>query len=692
MPVTGRLTRAPLGFCPTGDLPMNALLADWDTPFGLPPFAAITDADFAPAFDAALAQARTNISAIADGPGTDFAQVIEGLELAEDLLDRVAGVFYNLVGADSTAAREALQRDLAPKMSAFSSEVTNNHALWAKIDALWQTREGLDLTPEQLRVLTLYHQMFVRSGARLQGRDATRLTAVKSRLAVLGTAFSQNLLADERAWFMELAEAGLTALPRFVQDAARAAGAERGVAAAVTLNRSLIVPFLQFSPDRTLRQRAYEAWVARGANGGPTDNRAIAAETLALRAERAGLLGYPDFAHFKLEPEMAKTPAAVRDLLMQVWEPAKRKANTDAGILQAMLLADGLSAPLEPWDWRYYSEKRRRAEHDLDEAALKPYLSLDAMLGAQFDCANRLFGLEFRELDGPFYHPDVRGWEVTRGGAHVAVFLGDYFARGSKRSGAWCSAMRSQRKLGGDQRPIVVNVCNFAKGAPSLLSYDDARTLFHEFGHALHQMLSAVTYGFISGTSVARDFVELPSQLYEHWLEVPEVLQKHARNYQTGEPMPADMLERLLAASTYDQGFATVEFVASAMVDLEFHTGNPPADPMQKQAEILEDLGMPRAIRMRHATPQFAHVFSGDGYSSGYYSYMWSEVMDADAFAAFEETGDAFDPATAARLEKFILSAGGSQDPEVLYLHFRGRMPGVEALLKGRGLLEAQAG
>ena len=427
---------------------------------------------------------------------------------------------------------------------------------------------------------------------------------------------------------------------------------------------------------------------ARGANGGATDNRAVAAEILALRAERAALLGYADFAQFKLEPEMAKTPDAVRGFLMRVWEPAKRKALADAAVLEAMLLADGLAGPLEAWDWRYYSEKRRRAEHDLDEAALKPYLSLTAMLGAQFDCANRLFGLEFRELEGPFYHPDVRGWEVTRGGAHVAVFLGDYFARGSKRSGAWCSAMRSQRKLGGEQRPVVVNVCNFAKGEPTLLSYDDARTLFHEFGHALHQMLSDVRYGFISGTSVARDFVELPSQLYEHWLEVPAVLQEHARHCQTGEPMPGDMLARLLAAGTYDQGFATVEFVSSAMVDLEFHSGAAPADPMQRQAEVLETLGMPRAIRMRHGTPHFAHVFSGDGYSAGYYSYMWSEVMDADAFAAFEEAGDPFDPEVAARLERFILSAGGSEEAEALYLKFRGRMPEVEALLRGRGLLE----
>ncbi len=669
---------------------MSIFSQEWATPFGLPPFSEIRDEDFGPAFDAALSEARANITAIAgDEAAPSFANTIAAMELAEAALDRVAGVFYNLAGADANETREALMRDLAPKMSAFSSEVTNNKALFARVESLWLARADLGLSAEELRVLELYYQMFQRSGAQLEGEAAARLTAVKARLAVLGTQFSQNLLADERAWFMELTEADLEGLPDFVVQTARAAGEEKGAGGpVVTLNRSLIVPFLQFSPRRALRQAAYEAWVARGANGNDYDNRSIAAETLALREERAKLLGYADFAAYKLEPEMAKTPQAVRDLLMRVWAPARRKAEADAAVLEAMLRADGIEGPLEAWDWRYYSEKRRKAEHDLDEAQLKPYLSLDAMLGAMFDCASRLFGLEFREIEGPFYHKDVRGWDVTRRGQHVAVFLGDYFARGSKRSGAWCSAMRSQSKLGGDVRPIVVNVCNFAKGDPTLLSYDDARTLFHEFGHALHQMLSDVTFGFISGTSVARDFVELPSQLYEHWLEVPEVLEKHARHVLTGAPMPADLLKRLLDAGTYDQGFSTVEFVASAMVDLEFHTGHAPADPMQKQAEVLEALGMPRAIRMRHATPHFAHVFSGDGYSSGYYSYMWSEVMDADAFAAFEEAGDAFDPETAAKLEKFILSAGGSQPPEQLYTQFRGRMPGVEPLLKGRGLLE----
>lgn len=666
----------------------NPLLADWDGPFALPPFTAIRDEDFAPAFDAALAEGRAAVAAITGNPeGPDFANTIEALELADEVLDRVAGVFFNLSGSDSNPAREALSRELAPKLSAYASEITANRALFARIDDLWARRDSLGLTDEQARVLMLYRRMFIRAGAQLDDAASDRMAALKGRLATLGTQFTQNLLADERDWFMPLDD--LSGLPEFLIASAASAASERGKDGhVITLSRSLIVPFLQYSPRRDLRQRAYEAWVARGARGGDTDNRAIAAETLALRAERAALLGYASFADYKLETEMARTPQAVRDLLLRVWEPARRKAEADAQAMEALLLADGHAAPLQPWDWRYYSEKRRRALHDFDEAALKPYLSLDAMIAAAFDVANRLFGLEFRALDTPLYHPDARAWEVTRDGRHMAVFIGDDFARASKRSGAWCSTMRSQRKLGGEVRPVVVNVCNFAKGDPALLSWDDARTLFHEFGHALHQMLSDVTYGFISGTSVARDFVELPSQLYEHWLEVPEVIEHHARHWQTGEAMPAVLRDKLKAASTWDQGFATVEFIASAMVDLAFHEGPPPADPMQKQAEVLGGIGMPPAIRMRHATPNFAHVFSGDGYSSGYYSYMWSEVMDADAFAAFTETGDPFDPETAAKLERHILSAGGSDEGEALYTAFRGRMPGVEALLEGRGLIE----
>jgi peptidyl-dipeptidase Dcp len=672
----------------------NPLLAQWTGPFGLPPFADIRDEDFAAAFDAGLTEARRTIAAIADGSDAPtFANTIEALELAEETLDRVSGVFYNLAGADSTPAREALQRDLAPKMAAFSSEVTMNAALFARIDALWQGRDTLGLTAEQARVLELYRRMFVRAGAALDDAGRKRMAEVKERLAVLSTQFSQNLLADERDWSLPLSTADLAGLPDFVVAAARAAAEERGQEGhLLTLSRSLIVPFLQFSPRRDLREVAYKAWVARGANGGETDNRAVAAEILRLREERAKLLGYDGFAAYKLETEMAKTPGAVRDLLMRVWTPARAKAEADAAVLAGMMHEDGINGDLEPWDWRYYSDKRRLAEHDLDEAELKPYFGLDAMIEAVFDTASRLFALEFTPLDTPLYHPDARAWEVTRNGRHLAVFIGDYFARGSKRSGAWCSSFRGQRKLGGDQRPVVVNVCNFAKpakGEPALLSWDDARTLFHEFGHALHGMLSDVTYGFIAGTSVARDFVELPSQLYEHWLEVPEVLDRHARHVRTGMPMPAALRDRLLAASTYDQGFGTVEYIASALVDLAFHEGTAPADPMAVQAEVLGALGMPAAIGMRHATPHFAHVFSGDGYSAGYYSYMWSEVMDADAFDAFREAGDAFDPETARRLETSILAAGGSQEADALYRAFRGRMPGVEPMLRGRGLIDA---
>ena len=625
-----------------------------------------------------------------EGAVPSFANTIEALESADHFMDRVAGVFMNLVGSNSNEDLEALQRDLAPKWAAFNSETMMNEKLFARIDTLFTSRKDLDLTDEQLRVLELYHRMFVRAGANLQGKDRARLAAIMQRLAELGTAFTQNLLADERNWFMELTQDDLSGCPDFLVSAAQEAASERDLDGyVITLSRSLIVPFLQFSPRRDLREIAFKAWVARGENGGDTDNRGIIAETLKLREERAQLLGYDTFSDFKLAPEMAKTPEAVRDLLMAVWEPAKAVANADAAILTNLMHADDIKGDLAPWDWRYYAEKRRKAEHDLDEAALKPYFQLDQMIEAAFDCANKLFGLSFTPLDAPLYHPDARAWEVKKGDRHMAVFIGDYFARASKRSGAWCSRFRAQSAIDGDVRPITVNVCNFAKapeGQPCLLTFDDARTLFHEFGHALHSMLSDVTYGFISGTSVARDFVELPSQLYEHWLSVPEVLEKYARHAETGEIIPSDLLSRLLAAENFDQGFSTVEYTSSALVDLAFHTSPAPADPMQKQAEVLDEIGMPAAITMRHATPHFAHVFSGDGYSSGYYSYMWSEVMDEDAFAAFRETGDAFDPDTAKRLHDNIFATGGSKDPEDLYISFRGALPKVDALLKGRGL------
>ena len=670
----------------------NPLLSAWETPFELPPFDAISDDDFAPALTQALGEARANIAAISDNPdAATFENTIEALELAEDALGRVLSVFFNLAGTDANPKRETLQRDFSPLISEYSSEITQNRALFQRIETIWNARDTLDLSEEQLRVLMLTHRSFVRAGAQLEGAESDRLAAVKSRLATLGTEFTQNIVAEERAWVMELDDDDLEGLPEFLVDAAKAAGtATDRECAVITLSRSLIVPFLQFSPRRALREQAWRAWTSRCANGGETDNRTRVAETLALRSERAHLLGYSDFASFKLETEMAKTPRAAQKLLMQVWEPARKSALADAKHLEAMLNADGISGDLQPWDWRYYSEKRRVAEHDLDESALKPYLQLDRMIEAAFACANRLFGIEAQPLEGvALNHPDARAWEIKRDGEHLAVFIGDYFARGSKRSGAWCSALRSQRKLGGNVAPVVINVCNFAKppeGRPALLSYDDARTLFHEFGHALHQMLSDVTYETISGTSVARDFVELPSQLFEHWLEVPEVLSEFATHADTGEPMPQEMLDRLLAAGTYDMGFQTVEYVASALVDLDFHQGEPPQDPMQRQAEVLDGIGMPASIPMRHATPHFAHVFAGDGYSSGYYSYMWSEVMDADAFDAFLEAGGPFDDGIATKLEKYVLSAGGSKDAAELYLAFRGKMPGPEALLKGRGL------
>ena len=666
----------------------NPLLQEWDTPFGVAPFQDISDDDFAPALDAALATHNAEIDAIAtNADAPTFANTVEALEAVGADLDKVLGVFFTIAGADSNPAREDLQRVFSPKLASHFSEISSNKALFERVSAVWNTRETLDLSDEAARVLMLTHRGFVRAGAALTGTDEARMKEIKSRLAVLGTQFTQNLLADERSWFMPLADSDLEGLPDFVVDAARSAGVEKDAGGpVVTLSRSLIVPFLQFSPRRDLRERAFLAWEARGANGGKTDNRGIAAETLKLRKERAELLGYESFAAYKLETEMAKTPEAVRDLLMSVWVPAKAQANADADVLTQMMHDDGINGDLAPWDWRYYAEKRRAIEHDLDEAALKPYFQLDRMTDAAFTCATRLFGLKFAPLDVPLYHADCRAWDVTRHGKHVAVFIGDYFARGSKRSGAWCSAMRAQAKFPQVQTPVVINVCNFAKSDPALLSYDDARTLFHEFGHALHQMLSNVTYESVSGTSVARDFVELPSQLYEHWLEVPEVLGEFATHAKTGDAMPRAMLDKVLVAANFDMGFQTVEYVASALVDLAFHDGDAPDDPMAKQAEVLEALGMPVAIRMRHATPQFAHVFAGDGYSSGYYSYMWSEVMDADAFEAFEEAGGAFDAERADALEKHILSTGGSRDAAELYVAFRGRLPGVEALLKGRGL------
>ncbi len=662
----------------------NPLLDDWTGPFALPPFAAIGDADWAPAFDAAIAEARAERDAIAADPGPpDFANTVEAMERSGRLLSRVASAFFGLVGADSTEARERVQAEVAPKLAQLSSETFTDPALFARFDALMGARAGL--SPEQDRVLFLTHRRFLRAGARLDEAGRARMAEIGRRLAALGVKFAQNVLADERSWKLDLGEEDLAGLPDFVRAAAADAGRARGGQGyAVTLSRSLIEPFLTFSERRDLRETAWRAWVARGANGGETDNRAIIAETLALRAERARLLGYPCYAAYKLEPEMAREPAQVRALLERVWSPAKARAAQEAARLETLI---GGAHPLAAWDWRHYSEKVRAADYDLSEAALKPYLRLDAIIGAAFDVAGRLFGLSFRPLEGvAAHHADARAWEVLRGDAHVGVFIGDYFARPSKRSGAWCTGFRSQSRLLGET-PVVLNVMNFARAGdgPALLTWDDARTLFHEFGHALHALLSDVTYPSIAGTSVARDFVELPSQLYEHWLGTTQVLSAHARDA-AGRPMPPELIAKLRASETFDQGRATVEFVGSALVDLALHEAAPPADPIAFEAAELARIGMPEAVGMRHRSAHFQHVFAGEGYASGYYSYMWSEVMDADAFAAFEEAGDPFDPATAARLAEHVLSAGGRQDAADAWRAFRGRDPDPQAMMRKRGL------
>ncbi len=675
----------------------NPFATPWTTPFGLPPFAEIQPEHIGPALHAALAEHMAEIEAIArETAPVTVANVIDALERAGHNLNRAAGVFYNLSGADTNDALQEIEREMAPVMSRHWSAIGMNPALFARVDALHARRVEIDMTPEQARVLELTWKGFVRSGAKLGEADKTRLKAINERLSVLGTQFSQNVLKDEASFALILdGEDDLAGLPDFLKQAMAKAAEDHGHKGkhAVTLPRSIVEPFLTFSSRRDLREKVRKAWDARGANGGETDNAAIVAETVRLRAEKARLLGYGSYAAFKLDDSMAKTPAAVRELLELVWAPAKRRAAQEAADLASLARSEGQNHPIATWDWHYYAEKVRSARFALDEGTLKPYLQLDRIIDASFDCASKLFGLVFTprpDLTG--YHPDVRIWEVSEaGGRHIGVFIGDYFARASKRSGAWMSAYRGQDRLDGEVRPIIVNVCNFAKpaaGQPALLSLDDARTLFHEFGHALHGLLSDVVYPSVSGTSVSRDFVELPSQLYEHWFTTREVMRKYCLHAGTGEPIPEELMDKVKAAQTFNQGFGTIEYTSSALVDLAFHElGEPEGiDPIAFQAAELARIGMPAEIGMRHKTPHFAHVFAGDGYSAGYYSYLWSEVMDADAFDAFTDTGNVFDPATAARLKRFIYSAGNSRDPAELYTAFRGRMPTPEALLDKRGL------
>jgi peptidyl-dipeptidase Dcp len=679
----------------------NPLLAPWPDALGLPPFPAIKPEHFRPALDAELARQKAAVAAIVGNPEKpDFANTIVPLELSGLGLDRVAAVFFHLSSADTNEALQAIERDMAPVFARHSNEIFMDSALFARVTAVWGARESLG--PEERRVAERYNTIFVRAGAGLDASAKARLAAINERLAAIGTQFSQNVLADEASFMLVLDGADdLAGLPESVVATAAETAAERGLAGkhVITLSRSSIEPFLTFSTRRDLREKAFNAWVKRGEFGGKTDNRALISEMISLRAERARLMGYATYAEFRLADTMAKTPAAVRELLESVWWPARARAADEATALQQEIAADGGNFKLAPWDWRFYAERVRKRAYDLDETELKPYFQLDRMIAAAFHVANRLFGLSFEEAKGaPLYNPDVRVWKVTRAGKPVGTFLGDYFGRASKRSGAWMSALRDQQRLTGDVTPVIVNVMSFAKapkGKPTLLSFDDVRTLFHEFGHALHGMLSDVKYPLIAGTNVARDFVELPSQLYEHWAEQPEILREFAVHAETGKPMPEELLARLIKARRFNQGFATVEYTSSALVDLDLHL-LPSADNIDVVAfekAALEKLGMPETIVMRHRTPHFAHIFSGDGYASGYYSYLWSEVIDADAFEAFAETGDIFHTDTARRLHDNIYSAGHRRDPVEAYTAFRGRMPTSDALLRKRGLEETgQAG
>ncbi|MBX9682724.1 MAG: M3 family metallopeptidase [Hyphomicrobium sp.] len=673
----------------------NPLLTSWNGPFSLPPFEKIDAKHFKPALDAAFKAHKSEIEKIAANTAKPtFANTVIALEKSGTLLARVASVFSNLESTDSTEELQDIARDVAPKFAAHECMILLDKRLFARIDDLYGRRDALNLGSEDLRVLERHHLGFVRAGARLSAAQKSRVKEINARLATLVTQFMQNVLKDEQSWRMVLdVDQDLAGLPETMRASAIRAAADAGLSgkAMITLARSSVEGFLTYSSRRDLREQSFKAWIARGANGGDTDNRQIISEVVALRDESARLLGYKSFADFSLQDTMAKTPIAVSDLLQAVWPKAVQRAAAERDALAAEARRQGGNFAIEPWDWRYFSEKVRKAQFDIDEAELRAYLPLDNMIAAAFDCATRLFGLKFHERnDLPRYHADVRTWEVfDASGGHVGIFYGDYFARPSKRSGAWMSSFRDQHKIGKGAHPVIINVLNFARGADgeaTLLSFDDARTLFHEFGHGLHGLLSSVTYPSISGTAVSRDFVELPSQLYEHWLSTPDVMRKYAVHYRTGQPMPAVLHGKLEAARSFNQGFATVEYTASALVDMALYAGEMEqvVDIEAFERKTLAEIGMPPEIVMRHRLPHFMHIIGG--YAAGYYSYLWSEVMDADAFAAFEETGDVFDPAMAKKLKQFIYSAGNTRDPHDAYVAFRGRPPNIDGLLKKRGL------
>ncbi|HEY4126304.1 MAG TPA: M3 family metallopeptidase [Rhizomicrobium sp.] len=673
----------------------NPFFESWNTPFATPPFSQIRPEHFHPAYERAFAEHAREIAAIAENPAApSFGNTIEAIEKSGRMLARIDLVFGNLAASDTNDALQTIERDLAPLQARHWNAIYLNAGLFRRIESVFSQREALGLDAESLRVLERYHLDFVRAGAKLDGEERKRYAQIGERLAELGTAFGQNVLADEQGFVLPLEEADLDGLPDFAREAARGIAEERRIGApyAITTSRSSAEPFLQFADRRDLREKIFKALSARGDNGNAHDNKKLIAEIVQLRAERAKLLGYSTFADYRLADAMAETPDNARILLDQVWTAARSRALEERDALQAVVAEEGSNFALAAWDWRYYAEKLRKERYDFDEAEIAPYLQLDKMIEAAFDTAHRLFGLDFKERkDIPVYHPDVRIWEVTRKGEHVGLFFGDYFARPSKRGGAWMSSFRDQENIDGRITPIIINTCNFPKAKPALLNFDDAKTLFHEFGHALHGLLSNVRFPRLAGTNVARDFVELPSQIFEHWLEEPAVLEKYAVHVETGKSMPKALLEKLHAARNFNQGFATVEFLGSAFADLDFHALEKPGDidvsAFEKQS--MARIGMPDEIAMRHRPTHFLHIFDGDGYSAGYYSYMWAEVLDADGFRAFKEAKNAFDPEIARRLHDYIYSAGGTRDYAEAYRLFRGRDPNIDALLEGRGLKAA---
>ncbi|MEM1056074.1 MAG: M3 family metallopeptidase [Bacteroidota bacterium] len=676
----------------------NPLLATWDTPFGTPPLDAIEESHFLPAYEVALAAHTAEIEAIASNPEPPtFENTMLAMEQSGKTLGRISRVFFNLTSSASNDEIRAIQREMSPRLAAHGASITLNPDLFARIDALYQMREMLDLEPQQERLLVTTHEDFIRAGAQLEGADRERFAEVRSSLAGLYTRFAQNEQADREAWTMELSAEDIAELPDFIVSAAAGAAADRGMDGhVITLARSSVEPFLQSSPNREKREIAWRAWTQRGSNANANDNEDTIREILALRLEMANLLGFETFAHYRTAGTMAGTPEAAMSLMEQVWWPARDRALEEATDIEARIAAAGLDHDLEPWDWRYYTQQVRAERYDLDESEVKAYLQLDNMIDAMFYVATELFGVTFEErTDIATYHPDVRVWEMRDAEGTIAgLFYGDFFARPGKRGGAWMSSFRAQNGMTGEI-PLILNNCNYnkpAEGEAALLSFTDATTLFHEFGHGLHGLLSNTEYPSLAGTSVDRDFVEFPAQIYEHWLSQPEVLERFALHHETGEPMPAALLERVLNATTFNQGFATVEFLNSGFVDLAYHLNTDPAslEIDAFETEVLSSRENLEDIPMRHRSTHFLHTFAGEGYSSGYYSYLWAGVLDNDGFAAFEEAGDIFDPELAQRLYERVFSAGDTQPAMDAYVGFRGREPDVDALLRNRGFAEAE--